>query len=77
MNWAKIHKSEVSNKRGGHQPKLGWIGPYPGLAEPGGSAEPVVQPLDAGLAVDGGLPPYGGWRVLPTIPTAITVITCL
>ncbi len=33
-NWAKIHKSEVSNEGGGRYPKMGWIGPAHGSAEP-------------------------------------------
>ncbi len=46
-NYAKIHKSEVSNRRGGRQPKMGRIGPAPG------SAEPILVLLDAGLRLDG------------------------
>jgi hypothetical protein len=47
MNWAKIHKSKVSNRRGGRQPKLGWILPSPS------SAKPAMQPLDARSLIDG------------------------
>ncbi len=46
MNWAKIHKSTEWSNRGGHQPKLGWIGPA------SGSAEPILAPLDPGFGVD-------------------------
>nr|BAD38202.1 hypothetical protein [Oryza sativa Japonica Group] len=45
MNWAKIHKSAEWSNRGGHQPKLGWIGL-------GGSAEPILAPLDSSFGVD-------------------------
>ncbi len=43
LDWAKIHKSAKENNEGGRQPKLGWIGPVPG------SAEPTMPPLDAGF----------------------------
>ncbi len=49
MNWAKIHKSTKWSSEGGHQPKCGLVGPAPGSAEPGGSAEPPVAPMDAGF----------------------------
>nr|BAD05665.1 hypothetical protein [Oryza sativa Japonica Group]BAD05819.1 hypothetical protein [Oryza sativa Japonica Group] len=52
MNWAKIHKSVEWSNRGGHQSKLGWIGPAPGSAETGGSAEPILAPLDPCFGVD-------------------------
>ncbi len=52
-NKPKIHKSAERSKRGGRQPRLGWFGPAQGSAEPLGSTEPAVQPLDPGLALDG------------------------
>ncbi len=50
--WAKIHNSTEENNRGGHLPILGQVGPAPGSAEPGGSAEPPSPPLDVGFGRD-------------------------
>jgi hypothetical protein len=47
--WAKIHKSTKEKNKGGRKPKMGWVGPAHGSAEPLGSAEPAVKPLDAGF----------------------------
>ena len=59
MNWAKIHKSAEWSNRGGHQPKLGWIGPAPGSAEPNPGA--VESRFWHGRP---GLHPNNGWRAL-------------
>ena len=61
MNWAKIHKSTKKNNRGGHLPNMGKVGPAPGSAELGGSAEPPVAPMDAGFVWTAGIDPQ--WRL--------------
>ena len=47
LNWAKIHKSAERRSQRGRQPKMDWIGPAHGLADP-----PPPAPLDARFDMD-------------------------